>query len=158
MSQKSLFAPDKAIRGGIPVIFPWFGPRAGHPEAPAHGFARTAEWEVESLAEDGDGVVTAVFHLTADDGTRALWPNDFDLRYRVAIGHTLTLTLEVENTSAAPFEFENALHTYFAVGDVGETSTSGLENADYLDKTDHLQRKNQGPEPHPYHPGDRSRL
>jgi D-hexose-6-phosphate mutarotase len=147
MSGRSLFAADKPIRGGVPLIFPWFGPRANHPESPAHGFARTSAWQVESLSEDGDGVVTAAFHLTADDRTRALWPFSFDLRYRVAIGRNLTLTLEVENTSAAALTFEDALHTYFAVSDVRQTATAGLENAEYVDKTDALRRKNQGPEP-----------
>jgi D-hexose-6-phosphate mutarotase len=147
MSGKSAFATDKPIRGGVPVIFPWFGPRAGHPESPAHGFARTAEWQVESLSEDGDGCITAAFQLAADDKTKELWPQDFVLRYRVAVGARLTLILEVENTSTAPFNFENALHTYLAVGDARQTSTAGLEGADYLDKTDNLQRKNQGQDP-----------
>jgi D-hexose-6-phosphate mutarotase len=147
LSKKSEFAPNKPIRGGVPVIFPWFGARAGHPESPAHGFGRTSDWQVESLAEDGDGVVTAAFLLTPDEGTRSLWPYDFELRYRVAIGRTLTLTLAVKNTSKEPLAVENALHTYFAVGDVRQTATSGLEDAEYLDKTDHFQRKKQGHEP-----------
>ncbi|HEY3901987.1 MAG TPA: D-hexose-6-phosphate mutarotase [Chthoniobacter sp.] len=144
MSEKSLFAADKAIRGGVPVIFPWFGARSGHPESPSHGFARTAEWQVESVSEDGDGVITAVFQLASGPETRAQWPNDFELRYRVAVGRQLVLTLEVENTSSAAFTFENALHTYLAVSNVRQTFTSGLEDADYLDKTDNFQRKNQG--------------
>jgi len=147
MSRQSYFAPGKPIRGGVPLIFPWFGPRAGHPEAPAHGFARTTEWCIESLAIDGDQVVTAVFQLGATDQTRAAWPHDFSLRFRVAVGHTLTMTLEVENTSDAPFTFEDALHTYFAVSDVRQTATTGLENTDYLDKTAGLQRTPQGTEP-----------
>jgi D-hexose-6-phosphate mutarotase len=146
-SEKSFFAPGKPIRGGVPVIFPWFGGRAGHPDAPAHGFARTAEWQVESLSEDGDGVITAVFRLDADDRTRALWPHDFILRHRVAVGRSLSMTLEVQNISGASFSFEDALHTYFAVGDVRNTATTGLEDAEYLDKTDGLQRKKQGLEP-----------
>ena len=146
-SGQSFFAPDKPIRGGVPLIFPWFGPRAGYPDAPAHGFARLAEWEVESLAIDGDEIVTVVLSLSPNSQTKALWPHDFALRYRVAVGRTLTMTLEVENTGTEPITFENALHTYFAVGDVRETATTGLEDADYLDKTDGMQRKKQGPEP-----------
>src|SRR4051794_17302365 len=42
MSRQSHFAPGKAIRGGVPLIFPWFGARAGDAKAPQHGFARTA--------------------------------------------------------------------------------------------------------------------
>lgn len=147
MSRQSFFAPGKPIRGGVPLIFPWFGPRAGHPEAPAHGFARTHEWSVESLTVDGDQVVTVVFQLGASDQTRSAWPHDFSLRFRVVVGRTLTMTLETENTGDAPFTFEDALHTYFTVSDVRETATTGLANADYLDKTDGMQRKLQGPEP-----------
>ncbi len=147
MSRQSAFAPDKPIRGGVPVIFPWFGARAGHPESPAHGFARLSEWQVESLTIDGDEIVTAVFQLKSNTRTRELWPHDFTLRYRVAVGRTLRMTLEVENTGTEPFSFENALHTYFTVGDVRETATTGLEGAEYLDKTDGMQRKKQGPEP-----------
>jgi D-hexose-6-phosphate mutarotase len=147
MSQRSLFAADKPIRGGVPIIFPWFGPRANHPESPAHGFARTSEWQVESVSEDGDGVVTVTFELVAEARTHGLWPFGFKLTYRVAVGHALTMILEVENTSSEAITFEDALHTYFSVADVRQTSTSGLENADYVDKTDNFQRKKQGPEP-----------
>src|ERR1700682_1273142 len=47
-SAQSLYQADKAIRGGVPICFPWFGPRAGEPTSPIHGFARIKEWQVES--------------------------------------------------------------------------------------------------------------
>ena len=147
LSGQSFFSPGKPIRGGVPVIFPWFDAHATRPDAPAHGFARTADWQVDSLSVDGDHIITAVFRLDARAATHAAWPHDFVLRYRVVIGRSLTLTLEVENTSTTPFTFENALHTYFAVGDVSQTATTGLEQTSYLDKTDGMQRKTQGSEP-----------
>jgi len=147
MSRQSFFTPAKPIRGGVPLIFPWFGARAGHPEAAAHGFARVTEWQVESLAIDGDQIVTAVLQLASSSQTRESWPHDFVLRYRVTVGHTLSMTLEVQNTGTDAFAFENALHSYFSVGDARETATTGLENAEYLDKTDAMQRKKLGAEP-----------
>ena len=147
MSRQSFFTPARPIRGGVPLIFPWFGARAGHPEAPAHGFTRVTEWQVESIAIDGDQIVTAAFQLASSSQTREAWPHDFVLRYRVAVGRTLSMTLEVENTGTDAFTFENALHSYFSVGDVRETATTGLENAEYLDKTDAMQRKKLGAEP-----------
>jgi glucose-6-phosphate 1-epimerase len=147
MSKESLFAPDKPIRGGVPLIFPWFGPRAGHPESPAHGFARLAEWQVESVTLDGDEIVTVAFELEANDFTKTMWPYDFALRYRVSVGKALRMTLEVVNYGKEPFTFENALHTYFAVGDARETATTGLEGADYFDKADGMTPKKQGAEP-----------
>ncbi len=147
LSQASRFAPGTAIRGGVPVIFPWFGALSGQPSAPMHGFARTSEWEVESLASWVDQVVTVVLRLVADDATRALWPHDFVLRHRITIGSTLEMALEVESWSGEPFTFEEALHTYLAVHDVRQVAVSGLGGGEYLDKTDAFQRKRQGAAP-----------
>ena len=145
MSPHSQFAPGKAIRGGVPVIFPWFGPRAGHPAAPEHGFARIAEWSVESVERSLDAV-TLVLQLDSTDATRALWPYDFRLRYRVVIGPRLELELEVENRSDEAFAFEEALHTYLRVGDVREATVSGLAGTAYIDKNDAMKRKLQADE------------
>lgn len=147
LSRCSHFAPGKPIRGGVPICFPWFGPRTGHPESPAHGFARTRRWTAESLIAAESGSVTAVFRLSSDDDTRVHWPHDFIARLRVEVSQQLTMTLEVENTGGAPLQFEEALHTYFAVSDVREVAITGLEGAAYLDKTDGLQRKKLGSEP-----------
>lgn len=147
LSERSFFAPGKPIRGGVPVCFPWFSARAGQPESPAHGFARTMPWEVESLAVDGDQTVLAILRLAANDETRALWPHEFVLRHHIVVGPRLTMLLEVENLSGEPFLFKEALHTYLAVGDVREVAISGLENAPYVDKTDGFQTKTLGSEP-----------
>ena len=147
LSAASHFAPGKPIRGGVPVIFPWFGPRAGRPDSPAHGFARTLPWQVEALAADDLGTVSLILRLDSDETTRAHWPHDFVLRHKITFGASLDMQLEVENVSGAPFEFEEALHTYLAVADVREIGITGLEGADYLDKVDSLQRKPQGAEP-----------
>jgi len=88
MSAHARFAPDAAIRGGVPVIFPWFGPRAGDPRSPGHGFARRRPWRLER--ESGQDVVLA---LEADASTRATWPHDFALRLHVALDTALTMTL-----------------------------------------------------------------
>jgi D-hexose-6-phosphate mutarotase len=147
LSASSLFVPDKAIRGGVPVIFPWFGPRGSTIGAPVHGFARTMRWAVASVACDPDDSVTATFCLTASDVTRAQWPHDFTLRYRITVGTTLAMRLEVENKSAEPFPFEEALHTYLAVGDVRRVTLTGLAGTEFIDKVDHFTRKRQDDAP-----------
>src|SRR4029077_7087853 len=78
-SPHSQFARGKAIRGGVPVIFPWFGPRAGHLAAPEHGFARVADWSVESVEHALDGAVILVLRLDPTEMTRTLWPYDFSV-------------------------------------------------------------------------------
>lgn len=147
LSASSHFAPGKPIRGGVPVIFPWFGARDGRPDSPAHGFARTLPWNVESLASDDLGNVSLTLRLDSSDATRAHWPHEFVLRHRITLGAKLDMQLEVENISDAPIRFEEALHTYLAVSDVRQVTVTGLEGVAYLDKVDGLQRKVQAAEP-----------
>src|SRR5499426_794411 len=97
LSERSQFVTGKAIRGGVPVIFPWFGARVAHPEASDHGFARTREWAVESVERASDGSVAVTLALEADDATRSTWPHEFTIRHRVMFRKRLEMTLEVEN-------------------------------------------------------------
>src|SRR5207249_1231571 len=124
LSGKSAFAPGKPIRGGVPIIFPWFGPRAGDP-ANLHGFVRTRPWNVSEVRQAGD-TVRASFALASDEQTRAIWPHDFELRFSATFGPSLEMELEVKNTSGQPIQFEEALHTYLAVGDVRAATIDGL--------------------------------
>jgi glucose-6-phosphate 1-epimerase len=149
MSGQSLFQADKAIRGGIPVIFPWFGPRQPDPtgKSPMHGFARVSEWAVESARGGGD-VVSVTLSLMPSELSRSLWPHDFKLTYAVTLERdVLKLDLTVTNTGAEGFPFEEALHTYFAVGDVRHASVEGLAHTTYLDKVDNLAEKSQDAAP-----------
>lgn len=119
------YAPGKAVRGGVPIVFPWFGARAGDPTKPQHGFARTLDWRLAAL---GPGA-RARFVAQDDDATRALWPHRFTLTFDVALADRLDLALTVVNRGEQPFAYEEALHTYFALGDVEAASVHGLEGA-----------------------------
>lgn len=147
LSPQSRFEPGRAIRGGVPVVFPWFGARAGDPAAPDHGFARTSIWAVESVEESDGGSVALTLGLESSESTRVMWPHDFRMTARIEIGTDLGIALDVENRSDAPFSFEEALHTYLRVGDAARASITGLEDAAYLDKTDGMRRKSLGREP-----------
>ncbi|MEZ0265374.1 MAG: D-hexose-6-phosphate mutarotase [Phycisphaerae bacterium] len=149
MSAASAFSPGKPIRGGVPICFPWFGPRAKDPLAatggasPMHGFARLTEWEVESTSALSNNV-TITLVLRATEATRALWPHEFTARYTVTLaGDTLDLALSVVNGDDQPIEYEEALHTYFAVADVRQIRIEGLDGRTFIDKTDALARKPQ---------------
>jgi len=146
MSKQSLFQAGKAIRGGVPICFPWFGPRAGHPDSPMHGFARTSEWEVESASTSGD-TTTLVLALKSSDATRKLWPHDFLARYTITLADTLSLALEVVNTGQGELSFEEALHTYFTISNIKDVTIEGLAGVDYIDKTDGMAVKTQGTKP-----------
>jgi glucose-6-phosphate 1-epimerase len=143
VSSRSLFEAGKPIRGGVPVIFPWFGPRSGGRPGPAHGFARVTPWSVESASLLSGGALEIVFTLAPDDASRALGFDAFAVRYTVRAGSELSLSFEVSNRGQEPLVFEEALHTYFAVSSVREVAVHGLEGTTYIDKTDGFARKLQ---------------
>jgi glucose-6-phosphate 1-epimerase len=143
MSTKSFLATGKPIRGGVPIIFPWFGPRSGDKPGPAHGFARTALWSVESATLLDSGAVEIAFGFAADEASRTLGFDAFAVRFTATIGSELSMSLDVSNRSEAPLVFEEALHSYFAVSGIRDISVHGLEGTTYIDKTDGLSRKVQ---------------
>ena len=132
LSQASRFTPGKAIRGGIPICFPWFGPRSGDV---AHGFARITSWEVAGTQIVPEGGATVRFRLPTS-AVSSHWPR-FVAELTVTVSDTLTLELEVTNQTAdRVLQFENCLHTYFTVSDVRKISIHGLHSARYVDKLD----------------------
>lgn len=147
MSAHSWFEPGKPIRGGVPIVFPWFGPRAGDPAAATHGFGRVAQWRMDSAMQAADGSVRLALGLDVANATHPAWPYDYEMRYRITVGSTLELALDVRNATAQAITFEEALHTYLAVSDVRQVSIAGLAGTQYIDKTEGGRRKTQGPEP-----------
>ena len=129
MSAKSHFAAGKAIRGGVPICYPWFGPREGEP---AHGFARFTAWELVKTAAAPDGTVMVHFALP-ETPVREAWKS-LRTEFVVTVGEALTLELVATNASAdKTLEIENCLHTYFHVGDIGAVTLTGLEGAPFDD-------------------------
>jgi glucose-6-phosphate 1-epimerase len=122
-ASKAEYAPNKPVRGGIPLVFPWFGDHGTDPKLPAHGFARTLQWRLIA-ARPGPA---AQFAVAADEQTRTLWPHDFRLTLTVSLEHTLRLTLAIENPGEQPFRCESAMHTYLSVGDIHTATVHGLE-------------------------------
>jgi glucose-6-phosphate 1-epimerase len=124
---------SRAIRGGVPVIFPQFSERGS---GMRHGFARVSAWRLDGSGID-DGRAWAELVLTQDDVTpvvAAAWPHAFELRLRVALdGAALEQTFKVRNTGAAPFPFSAALHTYYRVDEVRRASVAGLQRVRFED-------------------------
>jgi len=131
LSAQARFEAGKPIRGGVPICFPWFGPKE---DAPAHGTARISEWKVAGVKTQKDGAVVMAFAYE-------------NARFQVTVGETLTMELEVRNDGQEPYRFEEALHTYLAVGDVREVSVEGLACAEYLDQVEGFKRKREGATP-----------
>lgn len=143
LSKAALFAPGKAIRGGAPVCWPWFGAHAEHNDWPAHGFARTAVWQVQECLGLDDGSTRLSLALPAAQIPSRLWPHPTSLQCRITVGDTLEIELVTQHQGQQPVTLSEALHTYFNVSDVRQISVTGLDGCDYLDKVDDFRRKRQ---------------
>eukprot|EP00903_Cladosiphon_okamuranus_P009477 g9031.t1 len=134
LSEKAVFNGAKAIRGGIPLVFPQFG----QPDKamPSHGVARTATWNLsEEATPEEDGHVKANFVLGHSEETLAKWPHPFSLRYEVDLADdVLTVTLHVTNPGEQAFDFQTLLHTYLSISEIEETKIEGFHNVDYVDQ------------------------
>lgn len=124
LSSESAFKEGVAIRGGIPICWPWFGPV----NSPSHGFARILPWQFTAHNEHDCGVILT-FTLTDNEYTRKLWPHEFTLILRMKLGETCELELE----SYGDFEATAALHSYFNISDIQKATVYGL-GGHYIDK------------------------
>ncbi|WP_428417059.1 D-hexose-6-phosphate mutarotase [Methylibium sp.] len=130
LSPRAQAGPGKAVRGGIPVIFPQFERRG---PLPRHGFARDRAWTLVEHGQHGQHA-QALLCLTDNQATRAVWPHAFETELTVSLsGRTLEMELAVLNTGDRTFEFTAALHTYLRCDDVREARVSGLLGSDFED-------------------------
>jgi len=140
LSTQSVLDGSKAIRGGVPVIFPQFAERGA---GMRHGFARVSNWELADSGLDDD-TAWAEFSLAPrmlPEQVRAAWPHAFALLLRVAVrADALSMTLTVRNEGLEPFPFAAALHTYHLVPDVCEVRIEGISSDEIsiIDKLDEV--------------------
>jgi glucose-6-phosphate 1-epimerase len=133
LSERAVYQTGKAIRGGVPICWPWFGPDPKGLGLPNHGFARTTAWQLTGTERLDDGGVLVELVLRDTPDTRALWPRAFCLKLRVRIGQQLRLELSTHNTGDSAFAITQALHSYLAVGDIAHTQLLGLAGTRFLD-------------------------
>jgi len=133
----------KAIRGGVPVCWPWFADHPGDPSRPAHGFARTAMWDVVGSEIGNDGVLRMNLSLPADAGGSTGIVENFELHLAVTVSTELTLELTTINGSDSAIEITEALHSYLNIGDISRVRCTGLDGVDYRDKVDGFRSKTQ---------------
>jgi len=143
LSELAYFKEGKAIRGGIPVCFPWFGPHKSDATLPQHGFARTAMWSLILVEEIDEGKTHIQLQLLANEETKKLWNYNFDVRLDFVVSAELRVTLTVINTDSKPFEISTALHTYFNISDISNIMIDGLKESMYsnaLDGKEYLEK------------------
>ncbi|WP_319558312.1 D-hexose-6-phosphate mutarotase [Thiomicrorhabdus sp.] len=150
VSPQAVYDGKAAIRGGIPICWPWFGgyKEDFHSEVdveqpPNHGFVRKTWWKTESIKQLGNGAVEIRFGLESNADTRAVWPHSFRLQLKVVIGPTLSLTLSTTNLNEYALSITEALHTYFAVADSRRIEVDGLQGAVCIDTLDNNSRSIQ---------------
>ncbi len=142
MSDAAFLQAGKAIKGGVPVCWPWFGPDLEDKGRPAHGFVRNRQWEVRATA-DNDSVIKVILGGQASDQTREIWPVEFDLSIEITVGDSLEIALITRNLGSQPITITQGLHSYFAVGDITRAQVQGLEQKTYIDKLDNAAEKTQ---------------
>jgi len=150
LSESAKLDGSKAVRGGVPIVFPVFGTDSTHAatsKLPQHGFARTSRWEFlgKSTSESsthssgGDDSVKLDFGLSASnlsEESKQAWPYAFGLIYSVTLSRDgLSTSIVVQNDGDKAWEFQTLMHTYFRVKDISAVSVSGLESSSYIDKT-----------------------
>jgi D-hexose-6-phosphate mutarotase len=144
LSQDARFVRGKSIRGGIPVCWPWFGPHESEAHFPAHGYARTVDWELLSSKLADDERVELQFRLIDNDHSRSLWPYACECRLHFIIGKTLKVSLTTDNQDKQAFVLGEALHTYFAISDIEHVQLTGLGDCAYYDKVADNRGRQQG--------------
>jgi glucose-6-phosphate 1-epimerase len=143
LSETAYYQSGKAIKGGIPICWPWFGPDPEGKGRASHGFVRDRLWNVSSTETLPTGGTKVVLGLVDTVETQAIWPYAFSLAIEITITSQLKVELVTRNTGDRAFSITQAMHTYFAVGDIGKTTVVGLSGTEYLDKVDGGQRKQQ---------------
>ncbi len=143
LSKAARFSAGKAIRGGIPLCWPWFGPHATESGYPSHGVVRTIPWDLLDARKLPDGRVRLEFEPVMNDAARVKWPHPSLVKYSVTIGQELVVGLTTRNSGDRSFNFGQALHTYFSIGDIRQISVAGLAGRPFIDKVDGGKRKKQ---------------
>ncbi len=138
LSPTSYFTEGKAIRGGIPVCFPWFGPHPSDQSKPQHGFGRILNWELAETRLTSKDEIEVKLRLQSSPATKSYWPFDFLAEITFLIGKTITVTLKVINQSDLPVEYSCALHTYLRVKEIQDCAILGLQDCLYQEDSEQI--------------------
>ena len=129
LSESSCYQPNKAIRGGIPLCWPWFG---AYKNAGNHGFARQMQWQLDKV-DITEQAVTVVL-TTSGEQLSALWPTPFKLVQTLIFSDKFSQTLTIHNLSDQAVQYTSALHSYFRVSSPENTQITNLNNVPFDDK------------------------
>ncbi|MEO0376848.1 MAG: D-hexose-6-phosphate mutarotase [Cyanobacteria bacterium P01_A01_bin.17] len=143
LSTKAYYQQGKAIKGGTPICWPWFGPDPEGLGRSSHGFVRNRLWTVMGTHTTQDGSTAVTLGVVNTPETTEVWPQTFELSITYTVGETLSIELKTQNTGSQEFSISQALHTYFNIGDINRVQVLGLNGSDYIDKVDGGKQKTQ---------------
>lgn len=135
------FTPGVALRGGIPVCLPWFGPHAQDPKKPKHGFARNRDWQLSEAQLNSQGDAELLFRLVSK--ANDLFEFNFVAELLMTLGDTIKLEIRISNADQSAFDCSWVLHSYFPVASLADVKVKGLAGRDYLDNLEQHARKQQ---------------
>ena len=137
------FQYGKAIRGGVPICWPWFGAHPSQASLPGHGYARITHWELTLVQTLTNGATELTLSLGKSDLSEAHWHGDARLTLKLTIGDTLEIVLTTLNESEHEVTFTEGLHTYFQISDIANIRVLGVEGSDYIDLVNHNEVRTQ---------------
>ncbi|ACK70566.1 Aldose 1-epimerase [Gloeothece citriformis PCC 7424] len=143
VSNKAYYQQGKAIKGGVPICWPWFGPDPDSKGRPSHGFVRNRLSKVAQTQALSEETTKIILSLSDTPDTREIWAHPFELSLSLTIGSSLTLELVTRNLCEQAVSITQGFHTYFKVGDINQVQVLGLDNTNYFDKVDGGQQKLQ---------------
>ncbi|QLC73205.1 D-hexose-6-phosphate mutarotase [Pseudomonas sp. LPB0260] len=153
LSEQAAYESGRSVRGGVPVCWPWFGDLRRNPQAvqamhtggnlmPSHGLVRDLEWNLLGIDKRDDGV-NLDFAFNSAEQPLPNWPQAAELKLRIRLDQHLHLDLVSRNLGDAPLALSQALHSYFAVGDVRQAQVEGLQGCRYIDTLDDWTERQQ---------------
>ena len=139
-----------AIRGGVPVCWPWFAKQGMPTWAMQHGPVRGLPWQISAIHTSSDEEISLSLEPCAQNAENAqnayftaLAPK-LHLSLGITLGRTLTQSLQTRNHGDQPFTLTQALHSYFSVSHAEHISIDGLSGLHYQDRLRDLATDVQG--------------
>ena len=157
LSEEAAFTKGQSVRGGVPICWPWFGDLSRNPDevqamhedvgqAPFHGLVRSLDWQLKHQRCEGD---SGILEFTCPQALGELpgWPHQVELSLRVCLDDRLHISLTSCNLGDQPVAISQALHSYFAVGDIHQVSVQGMNGCRYIDTLEDWQSRQQPADP-----------
>jgi len=143
VSKLAKFTPGNAIRGGVPICWPWFGAHPTNAFLPGHGYARLEPWELTSVQTLSNDATELSLTCGKSDLSQLHWQAEVRLELKITVGDTLELSLTTMNESDHAITFTEGLHTYFQISDISNIRVLGLEGSDYIDLVNQNEQRTQ---------------